>query len=172
MGMTTFVPHILYENNNQLYIGYSEEIDVRSLYNTVNGLTVQQHIASMYLKCRSFEDFPLAFTELMESIRNELIIPQHHKEHHRNLIFMSVAELTGEKKVINRIDLRKDFLKLWSTQFITFMNLTDYIVSITDNEGVARFLSPNEAIQLKEGCKSLTLLSRSGQIPPLVQSFT
>jgi hypothetical protein len=160
MGMSSFVPHILYENNDQLYIGYSHEIDVRNLYNEVNALTVQGHVASMYLKCRSFEDFPLAFTEMMESIRYELVLPNHHTSHHRNLIFTSVAELTGQKIVVDRIDLRRDFLKLWSTEITMFMNLTESFITIICNDNEQKFLAPGEAIQLIDGCQPLSLVQK------------
>lgn len=155
--MSSFIPHILYENNDQLYIAYSHEIDVKSLYNEVNALTVQGHIANMYLKCKSFEDFPLAFTEFMETINTELVVPFSFRETHRNLIFTSLAELTGQKKVVDYIDLRKDYLKLWSTEFITFMNLTDRVITITCFNGEPKFLAPRESIQLMNGVKPTTL---------------
>lgn len=156
--MSSFVPHILYENNDQLYIGYSHEIDVRSIYNEINALTVQGHVASMYLKCRSFEDFPLAFTELIESIHNELVLPSHHRNHNKNLIFNSVAELTGQKIVVDRIDLRRDFLKLWSTEITMFMNLTEHFITIVCNDNEQKFLAPGEAIQLLDGCHPISLV--------------
>lgn len=161
--MSSFVPHILYENNNQLYIGYSHEIDVRSIYNEANGLTVQGHVCNMYLKCRSFEDFPLAFTELIKSIHNELILPSQHRNHNKNLIFTSVAELTGQKRVVDRIDLRKDFLKLWSTEFTMFMNVTEHFITIICNDGEQKFLSPGECIQLIDGCKPVSLVYKDRQ---------
>lgn len=123
MVMTSFTTHIIYEQNKELYLGYTKKVIVESL--------PEEDIKQMFLKSTTYEKYPLAFKELYDSICPEGKQKNDAKD---KIFFKPLAFVLEKKSPVLLIDFGESFDRFWESDYQCFKNLTQRVFPFVEKE--------------------------------------
>jgi hypothetical protein len=154
--------HIVYKNNSKLYLGYGEEMDFRIDFQLTNDdetsvlSAVKIAVYELYKKCKTFEDFPLAYMEFNKNVMHLQWIMKFGA--HRELTFKPLHEVIGVKPGVDMIDLAKDYKQYWNSDYMFFINLTNETLVMYSRDDERMSLASCHACMFTDGCDPVLLL--------------
>lgn len=145
--MSTFTPHIIYDNDGELFIGYTHPFDSHDL-GFIPKRSNNPHIIAIKLlnTCRTFEDFHDAMLKLSKRVRSI---------HHLQLFFRSLADTLKVKSPVTEIDFGKNYLKTWNSDIVIIKN---------DSYRSIRLITKDTRIELELKHGEIAFLRKGEQI--------
>lgn len=146
--MTEITPHIIYDNDGELFMGYTSPLFCNTLHQksskSLTGSTTVEIVKALQ-RCRTFEDFPMSMRDLILNSSNLHMGDDSETLKLENLFFRSLADILNQKSPVKKINLNKEYNKFWHSDYIFIYNLSNKHISVYDGNSIT-VLAPAKMI--------------------------